>query len=67
MTAQGSVDLGFLAKAEPWQLRLAAAMLLPYFPMQAAILNVRANNLAAAGRPDWADVLRQRPAAQGLS
>jgi hypothetical protein len=41
----GSVDLAWLVKAEPWQLRMAAAMLRPYFLVTAAILDLRADRL----------------------
>ena len=39
---EGSVDLAWLVKGEPWQLCMAAAMLRPYFPATAAVLESRA-------------------------
>jgi hypothetical protein len=50
--ADGSIDLAWVQRAKPWQLRMAAAMLAPYNPVTAAVLFARANNLDPERR-EW--------------
>jgi hypothetical protein len=51
-TVDGSVDLTFLVNAKPWQLAMAAAMLRPYYPVTAAILDLRATRTGAPLFPE---------------
>lgn len=52
---QGSIDLAWAVKAKAWELRLGAAMLRPYFPVVAAMLDRRAD-LQDPERRQWLPV-----------